>query len=167
MKTSVARKLGINPGMRALIIAPPPGYLKLLASDGVTVSWRAGMYPFVQVFATSLSEVSKFAEKLPEHAAPNALVWLSYPKKTSKARVDINRDVIRGNECRRMACRLDRCYRRSLVSIALPASTPSRDTLEARYRLRPVPRPNASLHSGTREYRGILVVLNWLLVSRT
>ena len=96
MKTSVATKLGMNLGMRALIIAPPPGYLRLLAPvhDGL-FSRAAGMYPFVQVFATRLSEIIKFAEKLPKHAAPNALVWISYPKKTSKAGGDLSRDVIR------------------------------------------------------------------------
>ncbi len=98
MKNPVARKLGMNPGMRALIIAPPPGYLKLLAPvpDGLTVSSRAdGMYPFVQVFATRLAEIRTFAKKLPKHAAPNALVWISYPKKTSKVEGDLSRDVIR------------------------------------------------------------------------
>ncbi len=80
MKTPVARKLGMNPGMRALIIAPPPGYLKLLAPmpDGLTVSSRAdGTYPFVQIFATRLGEISRFAKKLPKHAAPNA--WYGSP----------------------------------------------------------------------------------------
>ncbi len=98
MKTPVARKLGMNPGMRALIIAPPPGYLKLLAPmpDGLTVSSRAdGTYPFVQIFATRLGEISRFAKKLPKHAAPNALVWISYPKKTSKVEGELSRDVIR------------------------------------------------------------------------
>jgi hypothetical protein len=98
MKTPVARKLGMNPGMRALIIAPPPGYLKLLtpAPDGLTVSSRAdGMYPFVQIFATRLPEIRAFARKLPKHAAPNALVWISYPKKTSKVEGELSRDVIR------------------------------------------------------------------------
>jgi hypothetical protein len=98
MKNPVARKLGMNPGMRALIIAPPPGYLKLLAPlpDRLTVSSRAdGMYPFVQVFATHLAEISTFAKKLPKHAAPNALVWISYPKKTSKVEGDLSRDLIR------------------------------------------------------------------------
>ena len=59
MKNPVARKLGMNAGMRALIIAPPPGYLKLLTPlpDGLIVSSRAaGRFPFVQVFATRLSE---------------------------------------------------------------------------------------------------------------
>jgi len=98
MKTPVARKLGMNPGMRALIIAPPPGYLKLLdpLPAEVTVSSRAaGMYPFVQVFATRLSDIDDFAKKLPKYAAPNALVWISYPKKTSRAKGDLSRDLIR------------------------------------------------------------------------
>jgi hypothetical protein len=100
---SVGRKLGMNPGMRALIIAPPPGYLNLLVplSDGLTVSSRAtGNYPFVQVFATRLSEISRFARRLSKHAAQNALVWISYPKKTSKVKGTLSqgtlsRDVIR------------------------------------------------------------------------
>jgi len=98
MKNPIARKLGMNPGMRALIIAPPPGYLKLLAPlpDGLTVSSRAdGRYPFVQVFATRLSEISRVAQRLSKHAAPSALVWISYPKKTSRTGGDLSRDLIR------------------------------------------------------------------------
>ena len=94
----VARKLGLNPGMRALILASPPGYLKLLTplAGGLTVSSRAhGRYQFVQVFATRLSEISDFAKKLPEHTAPNALVWISYPKKTSRTNSNLSRDIIR------------------------------------------------------------------------
>src|SRR5215469_6164915 len=98
MTKPVARKLGLNPGMRALIIAPPPGYLKLLTPlpDGLMVSSKAGgIYPFVQIFVTRLSEITKFATKLPKHAAPSALVWICYPKKTSKLEGDLSRDVIR------------------------------------------------------------------------
>lgn len=94
----VARKLGLNPGMRALILASPPGYLKLLTplADGLRGSSRAhGRYQFVQVFATRLSEISDFAKKLPKHAAPNALVWISYPKKTSRTNSNLSRDIIR------------------------------------------------------------------------
>jgi hypothetical protein len=98
MTSPVARKLGIRPGMQALIIAPPPDYLKLLAPlpDGLIVSSLAdGMYPFVQVFATRLSDISKCARRLSKHAAPNALVWVSYPKKASRNEGDLSRDVIR------------------------------------------------------------------------
>jgi len=98
MTKSLARKLGMNPGMRALIIAPPPEYLKLLTPlpDGLILSSTAhGMYPFVQIFVRRLSEISKFARKLSKHAAPNAWAWISYPKKTSKLAGNLSRDVIR------------------------------------------------------------------------
>jgi len=98
MTKSVARKLGMNPGMRALILAPPSEYLELLAPlpDGLTVSSTAdGMYSFVQIFATRLSEITKFARRLSTQAAPNALVWISYPKKASRTDSDLSRDVIR------------------------------------------------------------------------
>lgn len=98
----VARKLGLrlgmNPGMRALIIGAPRGYLKLLKreADGLVVSSRAdGVYPFVQCFATRLAEISAFARRLSKCAAPNALVWISYPKQTSELAGDLSRDVIR------------------------------------------------------------------------
>ena len=98
MTSPIAKKLGLKPGMQALLIAPPPGYVKLLTPlpDGVIVSTSAdGMYPFVQIFAKRLSEMSKLAQMLSKHATPNALVWISYPKKTSKTDSDLNRDIIR------------------------------------------------------------------------
>ena len=98
MTKPLGRKLGLHPGMRAWIIAPPAGYLEALAPlpEDPTVSSRAdGMCPFVQVFATCLSEISRFARRLSKHAAPNALVWISYPKKTSKLKGNLSRDVIR------------------------------------------------------------------------
>jgi hypothetical protein len=98
MTKAIAGKLGLNPGMRALIIAPPPGYLKRLRPlpEGLTVSSKTGAaYPFVQVFATRLSDVMKFAKKLQKYASPNALVWITYPKQTSKLKGDLSRDVIR------------------------------------------------------------------------
>ena len=64
-------------GVHALIIAAPPDYLKLLApiADGLTVSSSAdGKYSFVKVFATRLSDINRFAQKLSKHAAPNKLV---------------------------------------------------------------------------------------------
>jgi hypothetical protein len=93
----IAKKLGIRPGMRALIVAAPPGYLKLLAPlpEGVVVSSaKNGVYPFVQFFATNLAQIGKSAPGLLKHAVPGALVWIAYPKKTSGIESDLNRDIV-------------------------------------------------------------------------
>ena len=94
----IAKKLGMKPGMQALIVAAPSGYLNLLSPlpEGMAVSAIPhGFYSFVQVFATTLSEIDKAAAVLSKHAAPKALVWIAYPKQTSGMDSDLNRDRIR------------------------------------------------------------------------
>ena len=93
----IARKLGIKPGMRALVVAAPPAYMKLLAPlpEGVVVSSTGGgIYPFVQLFATSLADIGKSIPGLLKHTAPGALLWITYPKKTSGIESDLSRDLI-------------------------------------------------------------------------
>jgi predicted SnoaL-like aldol condensation-catalyzing enzyme len=93
----VAKKLGIKPEMKALIIAAPAGYVELLAPlpEGVVVSEvQAGAHQFVQFFATRKAEIVKAAPKLLKHAAPGALVWIAYPKKTSKLESDLSREEV-------------------------------------------------------------------------
>jgi hypothetical protein len=93
----IAKKLGMKPGMRALIAGAPSGYLKLLEPlpDGVLIaSNKTGLYPFVQFFAKSVADATKSAPALLKRAAPGALVWIAYPKKTSGIETDLSRDVL-------------------------------------------------------------------------
>jgi len=83
--------------MRALIVGTPPVYLKLLAPlpKGVVITSTADcVHPFVQVFATSLAEISKFSGYLLRHVAGGGLLWVAYPKKTSGIESDLSRDLV-------------------------------------------------------------------------
>ena len=94
----IAKKLGMKPGMQALIVAAPTGYLELLSPlpEGLAVSSTPhGLHSFVQIFATALSGIDKAAAVLSKHAAPKAVVWIAYPKQTSGMTSDLNRDRIR------------------------------------------------------------------------
>jgi predicted SnoaL-like aldol condensation-catalyzing enzyme len=94
----IAKKLGLRPGMRALIIAAPPGYRKRIAPlpDDVSVSHVSnGTHAFVQFFATRASEIKKSVPQLLKHAAAGALVWIAYPKKTSGLESDLSREAVR------------------------------------------------------------------------
>jgi predicted SnoaL-like aldol condensation-catalyzing enzyme len=93
----VVKKLGLKPGMRALLVAAPSGYLKSLAPlpQGVVLSKAVvGTYEFVQFFATKKSEIEKSARKLLQSATPGALVWITYPKKTSGVESDLSREAV-------------------------------------------------------------------------
>jgi hypothetical protein len=95
--SSVTKKLGLKPGMAALMVSAPSRYLELLAPlpDGVVVSDNiGGTHQFVQLFATRKAEIKETAPKLLKHAAPGALVWITYPKKTSKVESDLSREEV-------------------------------------------------------------------------
>lgn len=97
MSSPLPKKLGMKPGKRALILSAPAVYLaslKPLPHNFTIATKGPGVYDLVQVFATELSQVSKFARSLPKIAAPNALVWISYPKQTSKLETDLNRNIV-------------------------------------------------------------------------
>ena len=105
--TSTVKKLGLKPGMRALVLGAPSGYMDSLAPlpDGVAVSEGLGsVHEFVQFFATKKSEITKSKKKLLQSAAPGALVWVTYPKKTSGVDSDLDREEVwaamEGTGCR-------------------------------------------------------------------
>lgn len=94
---STVKKLGLKPGMRALVLGAPSGYVNSLAPlpDRVEVSESLGCaHEFVQFFATKKSAITKSAKKLLESAAPGALVWITYPKKTSSVESDLSREEV-------------------------------------------------------------------------
>ncbi len=93
----LAKKLGIKNGMRALVISAPPGYLDLLAPlpEGVVISdAMRGAHEFVQFFAVRKSEIQKSAPALLKHAVRGAIVWITYPKKTSGVESDLSREEV-------------------------------------------------------------------------
>jgi predicted SnoaL-like aldol condensation-catalyzing enzyme len=95
--SSTVKKLGLKSGMRALVLGAPSGYMNSLAPlpDRVEVSRNlSGTHEFVQLFATRKSEITNSAEKLLKSAAPGALVWIAYPKKTSGMESDLSREVV-------------------------------------------------------------------------
>jgi len=93
---STVKKLGLKAGMRALVLGAPSGYMDSLAPlpDRVEVSVSLGSaHDFVQFFASKKSEITKSAKKLLQSAAPGALVWITYPKKTSSLESDLSREA--------------------------------------------------------------------------
>ena len=95
--TSIVRKLGLKPGMRALVLGAPSGYMKSFAPlpERVVVSENVkGTHGFVQMFATKKTEIEKSKKKLLESADPGALVWITYPKKTSGVESDLSREAV-------------------------------------------------------------------------
>ena len=53
-----------------------------------------GDWDFIQLFVTSRSELEAQLKDLKPALKPGGLLWVTYPKGTSKIKADINRDTI-------------------------------------------------------------------------
>lgn len=93
--TSLIKKLLLKPGYRAVVLRAPEGYSDLLGElpEGVTFAQQAdGVYDWVQLFVRSAAEVDMYAPAAMAAVKPGGLLWLTYPKQSSKIKTDINRD---------------------------------------------------------------------------
>lgn len=96
--TPLPQKLGIKPGTIVVAIDPPPNYPKLLGQipSGVNFATRpVGKTRFVHLFATERRALQTHLQTLRQKIAEDAVIWASWPKKSSRVPTDITEDVIR------------------------------------------------------------------------
>jgi hypothetical protein len=96
--TPLAKKLGIREGAEIVLISPPPGFLEIVAPlpKGVKIAQRlSSRTDLMHVFATRRSDLSRTLKSYRARIRPDAAVWVSWPKKSSKVATDITEDVIR------------------------------------------------------------------------
>ena len=96
--TPLAKKLGIAPAQRVLLIGAPDAYDALLAPlpPGVVFDTKAGpAIDLVQLFVTAREDLAKRLAEFRRHLRPDAALWISWPKKASKVPTTITEDVIR------------------------------------------------------------------------
>jgi hypothetical protein len=98
--TPLWKKLGYKTGMVAYVGGVPRNYIPLLSLPAeVEVRWlkrpASGMN-FVHLFATDTSGLMTRLNSCREKIAPDAVVWISWPKKASGVASDLTEDLIRG-----------------------------------------------------------------------
>ena len=97
--TPLVRKLGIKPGMRMLVVAPPDDYRALLGElpEGVEDAGDAdGPVAFIHVFARSKTALEQQVSALKGRMLQDGMLWASWPKKASGVETDLSGDVVRG-----------------------------------------------------------------------
>lgn len=96
MSADLIKKLRVPAAGRVLIMNSPEGYMDLLSPlpSGADVSTQPqGKYDFVQLFVTSVAELKELGLKALEAVKHEGLLWIAYPKKSSKIKTDLNRDA--------------------------------------------------------------------------
>lgn len=96
--TPLAKKLGIKEGSRLAVVGAPKGYLSLLdpMPGGVRVGAQvSASTDIVHLFSTRRADVFKSLTGYRSKLAPEAAIWVSWPKKSAKIATEVTEDVIR------------------------------------------------------------------------
>ncbi len=94
----LARKLGIGPGSRVVVVHAPEGYRDWLAPlpEGVRFEAKvSAAIDVVHVFVDRRTALKIQLDSLRDRIAPATAVWVSWPKKASRVPTDITEDTIR------------------------------------------------------------------------
>ncbi|MBC7873132.1 MAG: YdeI/OmpD-associated family protein [Ferruginibacter sp.] len=99
MATSISDKLRIKPGFSLLTINAPADFKKGLKElpAGVKVTESAKTYDQVHWFVLNRKQLEKEMSQLMKLVKPGVVVWVYYPKGTSKIQTDLSRD--KGWDC--------------------------------------------------------------------
>jgi hypothetical protein len=96
--TPLPQKLGIKPGTIVVLIDAPDHYRRLLGQipSGVNFATRpVGNTKFIHLFVKEGRTLGTHLQSLRHKIAEDAVVWVSWPKKSSRVPTDITEDVIR------------------------------------------------------------------------
>ncbi len=95
---SLIDKLGWKEGSTAIVIAPPDNYGELTGDAGIVPRKSApatGSFDFIHLFVKDMGSLARDLAKLEPRLATAGMIWVSWPKKTSKLFRDLTEDGVR------------------------------------------------------------------------
>jgi len=98
-QSPLIKKLRIQPGQQLLVLNAPPGYIASLGElpESARLSEqpdREAGYDFCHLFAKNSSELAGLVPTAVKALRYDGLLWVSYPKKSSKVDTDLSRDAL-------------------------------------------------------------------------
>jgi hypothetical protein len=96
--TPLPQKLGIKPGMTLHVVDAPMDYPALIAPLGGKVAFATRLSKDVDLlhaFVTTRDRLEDVLDRARAGLGPDAVVWLSWPKKASGIGSEVTEDVVR------------------------------------------------------------------------
>jgi hypothetical protein len=91
----LAKKLKLKPGQHAAIVQAPEGYvdsLRPLPENVDIADQLEGTFDWVQLFVKNQAELDGLLSLVVAALKPESMLWISFPKGTSKIQTDLTRD---------------------------------------------------------------------------
>ena len=97
MATTLQQKLQLKTGQAVVILSPAPGYVEKLRAELKDNLLSIEVKPnseAVVVFVNSLAEARELVPGGIRAVKRDGLLWVAYPKGSSKVKTDVNRDSL-------------------------------------------------------------------------
>lgn len=97
-KKSLPDKLGMKEGFRVFIQNPPQNYFNLLGkkiNEVILLDNLTGPIDFIHFFVKTRKELETGFPNLKKELSYKGMIWVSWPKKISKVKTDLNDNVER------------------------------------------------------------------------
>ena len=91
-ESPLAKKMKLKSGLKAAIINAPENYVDTLRHDTALSPTLNGKFDWIQIFVRNKAEMDGLAPKAAKALKPQAILWISFPKGTSKIQTDLTRD---------------------------------------------------------------------------
>ncbi|HLO15920.1 MAG TPA: hypothetical protein VK206_13890 [Anaerolineales bacterium] len=91
-ESATAKKLKLKSGLKAAVIHAPENYMDELKHDTAISPTLNGKFDWIQIFVRSKAELDGLAPKVVKALRPESILWISFPKGTSKIQTDLTRD---------------------------------------------------------------------------
>jgi hypothetical protein len=96
--TPLVKKLGVKDGCRIVLLDAPPEYPALLQAVPPGVSFEvtaSSNTDLAHVFVTDRNQLAKYLSVLRKKLRPDAMIWVSWPKKSSRVPSTVTEDTVR------------------------------------------------------------------------
>jgi len=82
----------LRSGLNASVINAPENYMDELRHDTAISPTLNGKFDWIQIFVRSKTELEALVPKAARALKPESILWISFPKGTSKIQTDLTRD---------------------------------------------------------------------------
>jgi len=96
--TPLAKKLGIKPGFKVMLINAPEYYFDLFSDmppNVVFTHYPDELKEVIHVFTRHVAEYFELLPQLKNQIVQSGMIWISWPKKASKVPTDMTEDIVR------------------------------------------------------------------------
>lgn len=91
-ESPLAKKMKLKSGLKAAVINAPENYVDQLKHDTAMSPTLNGKFDWIQIFVKSKAELDALVPKAAKALSPESMLWISFPKGTSKMQTDLTRD---------------------------------------------------------------------------